>query len=707
MVGLALFVLGTWGFFSLLGRFPPSTGLLRLCGWGAYPLTLGLFAGGAFLLFGRSVRSLWRWEAVVGGELAWLGALTITQLAGAGEDPLQWAQSPHSGGLVGWALAEFLAKAFGPPGAWMIAVAATMAGLWMAWYFLPESWTGPVVERLASWGYQAWDTLSWYLQTLRPLVPTGQGGVELMGVGAEEASAPVASKGRKPQPKVRSQRTRRSRPVKPRPRPDSLPPLDLLTPEESGEISDAAARDKANLIERTLASFGVPARVVEVNVGPTVTQFGVEPGFIERAGRRHRVRVRRIQALANDLALALAAPSIRIEAPVPGRPYVGIEVPNAQSALVNLRGVIESPEFQRLRSPLAIALGRDVSGAPAVADLARMPHLLIAGATGSGKSVCVNSIVTCLLLNNGPERLRFLMIDPKMVELVGYNGIPHLLAPVVTDLKQVVGALVWLTLQMDERYRLFNAAGVRNLEAYNRKVARRKGEEGPLPYIVVVIDELADLMMTAPEEVEQHICRLAQLARATGIHLVIATQRPSVDVVTGLIKANFPARIAFAVSSSVDSRVILDQPGAEKLLGRGDMLFMAPESSKLQRIQGCFVSDQEIRAVVDFWRQTNPAEPVVAESLLPWAGLLDEMEENDDLLEQALREIEGRQRVSASMLQRRLRIGYPRAARLIEQLEEMGVVGPDEGGGRARRVLLSSSENGEETEDEEEEEDLF
>jgi S-DNA-T family DNA segregation ATPase FtsK/SpoIIIE len=361
---------------------------------------------------------------------------------------------------------------------------------------------------------------------------------------------------------------------------------------------------------------------------------------------------------------------------------------------------MESPEFQRLRSPLAIALGRDVSGEPAVADLTRMPHLLIAGATGSGKSVCVNSIITCLLMNNGPDRLRFLMIDPKMVELVGYNGIPHLLAPVVTDLSQVVGALVWLTLQMDERYRRFNAMGVRNLEAYNRKVARRKGEEGPLPYIVVVVDELADLMMTAPEEVERHICRLAQMARATGIHLVIATQRPSVDVVTGLIKANFPARIAFAVTSQVDSRVILDQPGAEKLLGRGDMLFMAPESSKLRRIQGCFVSDQEIRAVVNFWRERYPEEPTEAESLLPWASLLDEMEREDDLLERALREIEGRERVSTSMLQRRLHIGYPRAARLMEQLEEMGVVGPDEGGGRSRRVLLSRPE-----EDDDEEED--
>ncbi len=694
VVGLALSMLGAWGAAALVRSAPGGAWLGQLCGWGAYLLVIGVLAGGMFLLFGGRARQLWRWEILVGMELAWLGALTITQLAGGSQS---WPQNPRGGGLVGWALGELLNQVFGSTGAWVVALAVTLTGLWTTWHFLPQQMTSPVSWYMAAFLRAVWEASVQRGRAVRTPAPaTGDVlGLDWPGDLDEEMPEQETRQIRRGL-KVRS--TPRPRPVKPQPRPESLPPLDLLAPDEGEALSDAAARDRANLIERTLASFGIPARVIEVNVGPTVTQFGVEPLYIERNGLRRKVRVSRIQALANDLALALAAPSIRIEAPVPGRPYVGIEVPNADVALVNLRGVLESPEFQRLRSPLGIALGRDVSGTPAVADLARMPHLLIAGATGSGKSVCVNAIVTCLLLNNGPDRLRLLMIDPKMVELVGYNGIPHLLAPVVTDLKQVVGALIWMTLQMDERYHRLNALGVRNIEAYNRKVARRKGEDGPLPYIVVIIDELADLMMTAPEEVERHVCRLAQMARATGIHLVIATQRPSVDVVTGLIKANFPARIAFAVASGIDSRVILDQPGAEKLLGRGDMLFMMPESSKLRRIQGCFVSDQEIRAVVDFWRRANTEEPVVAESPLPWAGLLDEMEEKDDLIEQALRELEGVERTSVSMLQRRLRIGFPRAARLIEQLEEMGVVGPDEGGGRSRRVLLSDSK-GEDEED--------
>ena len=385
-----------------------------------------------------------------------------------------------------------------------------------------------------------------------------------------------------------------------------LPMLsDILEDSTEQDIQQEDLRKRVQTIENTLVGFGVPVQVVEVNQGPAVTQFGLRPGAIVRRDRkgeekRIKVRVSQIQALANDLSLALAASPIRIEAPVPGRDFVGVEVPNVQISLVSLRGVMESEEWAATKGALVFGLGRDVSGQAAVADLARMPHLLIAGATGSGKSVCVNAIITTLLLTHTPDTLRFLMIDPKRVELTVYNGIPHLIAPVVVDVERAVPVLQWATREMERRYKLFSKVGARNIEAYNEKLAGRG--EPVLPYIVIVIDELADLMLSAPEDVERYICRIAQMARATGIHLVLATQRPSVDVVTGLIKANFPARIAFAVTSQVDSRVILDTPGAEQLLGRGDMLFMAPDASKLQRLQGCFVADRETHRLVRYWK---------------------------------------------------------------------------------------------------------
>ncbi len=517
---------------------------------------------------------------------------------------------------------------------------------------------------------------------------------------ASAAPEPSAGSGRA---KASSEARRAKGRGRPGTRPAWLPPYSLLRLDSgagsaAGSAGSADARQRAQLIKRTLAEFGVPVEVVSIKEGPRVTQFGLEPGEIVRELRngeviRRRVSVASILRLQNDLALALAAPSLRIEAPVPGRPYVGVEVPNTANTLVSLRNILESKEFARVDSPLAVALGRDVAGEPVVADLTRMPHLLIAGATGSGKSVCINAMICGLLMNNGPETLRMIMIDPKMVELPVYNGIPHLLGPVITDTSQATGALAWLMLQMDDRYRAFNAAHVRNIVEYNRRQARLHGET--LPYIVLIIDELADLMMTAADDVERQLCRLAQMARATGIHLVVATQRPSVDVITGLIKANFPARIAFAVSTQVDSRVILDAPGAEKLLGRGDMLFMAPESSKLLRIQGCFVSDQEIERLVEFWKAAAADEAEDGQTpAAPWLGMLDQLENGrDELLEQALQLLRSKTHVSTSLLQRQLRIGYPRAARLMEQLEEMGVVGPDEGGGRSRAVLLRDEQD--------------
>jgi S-DNA-T family DNA segregation ATPase FtsK/SpoIIIE len=463
-------------------------------------------------------------------------------------------------------------------------------------------------------------------------------------------------------------------------------------------LSDEEIREKSRILVETLSQFGLPVQVVEVRRGPTVTQFGIAPGFTERTtaeGKRqaHKVRVSQIAALADDLTLALAAPSLRVEAPVPGRSVVGIEVPNEEIGLVTLGTVMASEEFGALDAPLAVALGEDVAGAPVVADMSGMPHLLIAGTTGSGKSVCIKALTTCLAMSNRPDELRMIMIDPKMVEMVRFNGLPHLLGRTEVELERIGRVLRWVTHEMDRRYKKFAEIGARNLDDYNGKVGRRDPLERQ-PRIVVVIDELADLMMMAPEETERTICRIAQMARATGIHLVVATQRPSVDVVTGLIKANFPARISFATASQVDSRVILDMPGAETLLGKGDMLYLASDAGQPVRVQGCYVSEPEIQRVVDFWRAQTPGWPTEApwEAIMPTARAGDALpdggaEDDQELLRQAVDLVRTRPTVSASFLQRRLRIGYPTAARLMEQLEEMGLVGPQEAAGRQRRVI--------------------
>ena len=532
------------------------------------------------------------------------------------------------------------------------------------------------VAALAAWPAELWNAVKSRQVRHEPSAvfepdltpPMRRAVVAPSAVPRQPAPVPVAAgkppKGSKP-PKGRDRSSpRQAADAQSSTRPDWLPPMALLRLEQANAAANSDARQRSQLIKQTLAEFGIPVEVVSIKEGPTVTQFGVEPGELVREMRngevlRRRVTVSSILRLNNDLALALAAPSLRIEAPVPGRPYVGIEVPNAAKTMVNLRNILESKDFVKVGAPLAVALGRDVSGDPVVADLTRMPHLLIAGATGSGKSVCVNAIICSLLMNNGPESVQLLMVDPKMVELPGYNGIPHLVGPVITDPTHAAGALAWLMLQMDERYRMFADSGVRNIVEYNNKKAR---SGGALPYIVLVIDELADLMMTAADDIERQICRLAQMSRATGIHLVLATQRPSVDVITGLIKANFPARIAFAVTSLIDSRVILDSPGAEKLLGRGDMLFMAPDSPKLARIQGCFVSDKEIDAVVEFWKSGRGGRAVAdMNAPAPWEGLIGGSagDERDEMLEQALRLLETKQTVSTSLLQRQLRIGYP------------------------------------------------
>lgn len=463
-----------------------------------------------------------------------------------------------------------------------------------------------------------------------------------------------------------------------------LPPIDLFYAPPANQPAPLDVEYKAQRIEETLASFNVAARVVGHHVGPVVTQFDVQP---ERG-----VKVKSITGLQNDLALALAAPTIRIQAPVPGKPVVGIEIPNTAAQMVAIRELLESERYRAVKSPLAVVLGKDVAGAPAVIDLATMPHLLIAGATGSGKSVCVNALISCLLYANPPDRVRLMMIDPKMVELTMYNGVPHLLSPVVTQMDRVVGMLQWAVREMERRYKLFSEATVRNVQRYNERM-QAAGKQS-LPYIVIVVDELADLMMTSPEEVEDAICRIAQLARASGIHLVIATQRPSVDVVTGLIKANFPARIAFQMSSQVDSRTILDTVGAEKLLGRGDMLYQAPDAPKPVRLQGAYLHEQEIEALVEFWQRSPLVQAVqrireeefaAAERAAAVAG--------DELLDEAVRCVRDYQHASVSLLQRRLKIGYSRAARIMDQLEERGVVGATDGA--KQRAVLPASGDGE------------
>lgn len=493
---------------------------------------------------------------------------------------------------------------------------------------------------------------------------------------------------------------------------------DILKEGSEQNYSEDLIRKQVRIIEDTLVSLGAPVRVSEINQGPVVTQYGAEPLFIPgRGGKTTKVKVSKIANLADDLALALSARSIRIQAPIPGKNLVGIEVPNEQASVVALRDVIESDSYAQLKGRLRLGLGQDVSGQAVAADLRAMPHLLIAGATGAGKSVCVNSIITALLLQNSPDTLRMIMVDPKRVELTQYNGIPHLLAPVVTDVERVVPTLRWVTREMDSRYRRFASVGARNIDDFNQRIGKTGGssQSGPIPYITVLIDELADVMMQAPDEAERVICRLAQMARATGIHLIIATQRPSVDVVTGLIKANFPARIAFAVASSVDSRVILDMLGAERLLGRGDMLFAPPDVSQPLRLQGAHVSNQEIDQLIKFWR--TAVDPTVTpktaqpqgEQLPPVDFGLDQgvtqpklfptfdepksstVEFEDELLPACVEIFLAENRASTSLLQRRLRIGYTRAARLVELLEEMGIIA-DEMQGQSRKVNRAVAE---------------
>jgi S-DNA-T family DNA segregation ATPase FtsK/SpoIIIE len=658
---------------------PWTTLLLVWFGWGAYLIVIAIgYIGYAFLR--RSTTPL-PWGRLFALEV--VAFLTLALLAAIQGNSLLRAESGMDGGRVGWGLVTLF---------WLLGEKTGTFLIFVVWVLAVMS------------GFNIWGLIERSLLKLagesspveavvQPEVveeaPTAEEKEEKKEKLARKKPAPLPPEFRK---SLKVSEHQDKKPAAPRERDERLPALSILLADQNTRPDERTINQTAGMIEKTLAEFGIVATVIGFRIGPTVTQFAVQPGFMKRGNatseeeaQQIKVRVAQIASLQKDLALALSAERLRIEAPVPGKPYIGIEVPNSHTSVVRMRSILETEAFHKIGTPLAMALGRDVSGQPVVADLARMPHLLIAGATGSGKSVCITAVAACLAMNNPPEDLRMVMIDSKMVELLRFNGLPHLYGKVETNVERILGVLRWVVVEMEHRYRLLEASHSRDLESYNRKMARKK-DGTPLPRIVVLIDELADLMMSAPDQTEHNLVRLAQMARATGIHLIVATQRPSTDVVTGLIKANFPARLAFAVASGVDSRVILDTNGAESLLGRGDMLFLNPEVGNPNRAQGVMITDMEIERLIAHWQKSVEASTEAP----PWEKLLIEPEENEDesLIEKAVSIVRQSQRASASLLQRRLRIGYPRAARLLDQLEERGVVGPSQGGGKERDVLL-------------------
>lgn len=661
--------------------------LRRWLGWGSLFIVISLALLSWRLILHRSANLL-SWGRLIAVETSIFALLGLFSLL-AGQS-LERAESGQAGGLIGWGLAESLRLLFASflPN-WL---ALLLGGLLLFGIFAAA---GLIAISQMTW------VRDWLGANTEPSKSAVQLGDPVLSVSpvyeAAADSAPATNRTRRLRLPAEFRKDFRVeekliKPIKAPPRSANLPPLDLLGEELSSRPDERHINQMAGLLEKALADFGIPARVVGFQVGPTVTQFALEPGYIQKPGdesgeNRQKVRVSQISALQRDLALALSAQRLRIQAPVPGRSYVGVEVPNSRTTLVRLRPILENQAFHKLSSPLGIALGRDVSGAPIAADLSKMPHLLVAGTTGSGKSVLMSAIAICLVMNNTPADLRLIMLDPKMVELVRFNGLPHLLGKVETELERINAVLRWVVSEMQRRYKLLEQERVRDIDGYNRKTQRRDDAE-KLPRIVVLIDELADLMMSTAEHTESTLVRLAQMARATGIHLVVATQRPSTDVVTGLIKANFPARISFAVASSIDSRVILDTAGAESLLGRGDMLYLAPEAAAPLRSQGVMINDQEIESVIAYWQEAWPAEMPQA---IPWDSLMQKdalIADRDELVEGAIAEIRRSGKSSASHLQRALRIGYPRAARLVDELEEMGVLGPAQSGGREREVLM-------------------
>ena len=689
------------GFLTLLSLFSATqsslTGawvqLLRwITGWGTFILPLAFIFLGLWLVLRRIDRlpavSPLRTTGVV---LFYLNILTWLHVAGGGGWDL--ARAGNGGGYVGGAFEFLLTAGLGQAGAMVILLAWSLLAIAFtldisipdlfqavrgAFKHIPQP--TPAARTISEPDPESEDSLSGFKRLTPDSTPRRR-------TIQKPARPPTAPSGVS----------------------DILPPIeptahavwklpvvsDLLDPPTPAAQADRFEESRARKIEETLDLMNAPGKVVGIQRGPVFTQFSVEPGFIQTRSGSLRVRVSRIVRVENDLALALAAPKLRIQAPVPGHNYVGIEVPNTEVDRVVLREVMESKEFQKSRGPLTFALGKDVSGTSITPDLTTMPHLLIAGTTGSGKSVCVNAILCCLLMTHSPEDLRLVLVDPKRVELSGYNGIPHLLGPVVTDVEQITKVLGFILREMDTRYTKFSEAGARNIEDFNQ----RSGEH--LPYLVVVIDELADLMMTAPDETERALIRLSQLARATGIHLIVATQRPSVTVITGSIKANLPSRVAFMVASATDSRVILDQNGAEQLMGKGDMIYQAADSPNQVRLQGVYVSDAEIAQLVDYWKLTQAnLQPMVGEdgtvAEIPpgvnlkqvplWEDVQDEVPD-DPIFKKAVDLVRSEGKASISLLQRKLGIGYGRASRLIDEMEHKGIIGPSTSASQVREIL--------------------
>ncbi|MBI4322665.1 MAG: DNA translocase FtsK [Candidatus Omnitrophica bacterium] len=655
-------VVGAW--FAFLGRGG--------FGWTALAFS-GLCLLWALQLWKGTMAAKGRWTTRALAALCWLAGLSVFSTLAMG--PIDATRQAQAGGMVGYVLARAGRYYLGAVGTGLLAGCVTF----LAWVLVSDgtALTASAMTFLTRAGSLLNNGLGWRARAVG--VPALSTGV-LVEVSAKAAAPRIRSTAVVQKPKVLTNASARPRPA---PGGLQLPPLDLLTtpppPAERQLGEDLQAQ--ARVLEETLKEFGIEARCVNIDRGPTVTRYELSPA--------PGVKITKIVSLADDLALVLKTASCHVIAPIPGKGLVGVDVPNSTATIVYLKELLASREFQQMASPLALAIGKDVSGEPVVCDLREGPHLLIAGATGSGKTVCLNSLLTGLLYHASPDEVKFLMIDPKMVELVLFNDIPHLVAPVVTDAKRAAGALFWAVQEMERRYQLLAKAGVRNIAGYNQRLEAGQGEpeQARLPYLVIVIDELADLMMVASRDVEETITRLSQLSRAVGIHVILATQRPSVDVITGVIKANFPARIAFQVASKVDSRTILDMNGADKLLGRGDLLFLKPGAPKPIRAQACYLTDGEIERVVAHLKSQR--QPIYDAQLLAKQDRPAEtlITEKDELYDMAKRLVLNTGQASTSLLQRRLRLGYARAARILDLMEQEGLVGPPQGS-RAREVLV-------------------